>query len=374
MPVASSPSSRRRERAGFTLTELLIVIAIIAVLASLIAAAAINALRNAKRGRIVMDIQGMSNSIEQFKNDYGQYPPNGMNPGPVSAASIKPGTVPALVRSDFTRIFKTAFPRSQEPPDLIDALAGVTPASGTSIVTTGPVQDGLSAAEALYFWLGGFSTDEQYPISGDRGPSFTDAQGNNNGTLEPSDEVLENRNRRYEFDLSLLGPRTNGAFSGRSLQYKDPRNPNIIRQINFWVYTPKGSTQPFAYFDTSRYKPGFNAIGSSTPGTGRYDMWATRPASEGGPATAPWIVAFKQLREGVVNPQNANDYVFVNQKKFQILHAGLDDDWGSDSFQAMSMMKNPNAPIYFPAGPFVGAVSDNLSNFAQGTIADATQK
>ena len=52
----SPPTPRRRRlasrRSAFTLTELLIVIAIIGILASLIAAAAVNAMRAARRGQL----------------------------------------------------------------------------------------------------------------------------------------------------------------------------------------------------------------------------------------------------------------------------------------------------------------------------------
>ena len=31
---------------------------------------------------------------------------------------------------------------------------------------------GMTAGEALVFWLGGFSSDPKYPISGEGGPSY----------------------------------------------------------------------------------------------------------------------------------------------------------------------------------------------------------
>jgi hypothetical protein len=106
--------------------------------------------------------------MENFKNDYGAYPPNGMTE---MAPSTNPpsGSSAALVKADFIRMFKKAFPKHNEPQALIEALAGATP-STSGIVTT-PLQNGMTGAESLYFWLGGFSSDEQYPISGPGGPS-----------------------------------------------------------------------------------------------------------------------------------------------------------------------------------------------------------
>ena len=335
-------------RQAFTLTELLIVIAIIAVLAGLIAAAAVNALRASKRNAIVLEIKNVSAAIENFKTDYGAYPPNAMSTGTTLADFNRPGEPPALVKGDFVRMFKKAFPRHQEPQALIEAIAGVPPQSSSGV--NGHLPNGLSGDEALVFWLGGFSSNEQYPISGENGPSFTRSGG----------EIMEDRNPRYQFDRALLGPRNDGQFSGRSLTYTvNTGTGNQERQINFWNFTPKGSTQPLVYFDVSRHKPG--------PATlkGRYDGWAKSPAS-----SLP-VYALKQPREGVAAPAVPNDYVFVNQGKFQLIHAGLDDDFGD--YAALGFWTT-DQPGYFPDGPFVGAIADNLSNFTEGTLADASEE
>ena len=352
-PFRLSPS-----RSAFTLTELLIVIAIIAVLAGLIAAAAVNALNAAKRGQIVLEIKNLSGAIENFKNDYGAYPPNGM----INAPSTVSGSPGALVKADFIRMFKKAFPKHNEPQALIEALAGATPT--TSGIVTAPLQNGMRASEALYFWMGGFSSDEVYPISGPGGPSFLD-------TNTAGDEVLENRTKRYEFDLTRLVPRNNnGGFDesgNRFIQYKiNMGSGDQNRQINMWQYAPKGSEQPLVYFDVSRHKPG--AV------SGKYDLWAALPGGD-----IPHIYALKQLREGVTATGGSlNNIVFVNQGKFQILHAGLDDDWGDESFKEAGTWTvsggNVDNLLIYPAGPFIGPIADTLTNFSDGTLADASEE
>ena len=370
----SLPTPRRPlpTRAAFTLTELLIVIAIIAVLASLIAAAAVNAWNNAKRNRVVLEIMNISGALENFKNDYGAYPPNGMNPGPV-ASPPPTNSLGARVRNDFARMFQKAFQRSQEPSVLIDAIAGITPPN-SNVVKTGPLENGLTAAEAMCFWLGGFSDDEQYPITGPGGPSYA-----LNDPSSPGGEVLESRNWRYEFDITRLGPRTDdGQFdstNGRVLDYQidlngdnDTSDPGEQRRINFWRYSPQGSTQPLVYFDVSRYKPY------------QYDLWAAKS-----PGT-PYIFALKQLRSGGVFPTDLasyqNNVVFVDQGKYQILHSGLDDTWGDD-FERMSL-NEPNGwgeaeftgekqLLLYPTGPFLGDIGDTLSSVADGTLDEASE-
>ncbi|MEQ8837741.1 MAG: type II secretion system protein, partial [Lacipirellulaceae bacterium] len=65
---------------GFTLTELLIVIAIIAVLASLATTAAINAMNRAKTTRVALEIKELERALLTFKEDNGTLPPNSLTP------------------------------------------------------------------------------------------------------------------------------------------------------------------------------------------------------------------------------------------------------------------------------------------------------
>src|SRR5690349_14208151 len=99
----SQPLAVRRplsaSRPAFTLTELLIVIAIIGILAGLIAAAAVNALRASRRAQTTLEIKNISGAIENFKNEYGAYPPNGMNPNPQNPPAAN--SIAKLVQSDF---------------------------------------------------------------------------------------------------------------------------------------------------------------------------------------------------------------------------------------------------------------------------------
>ncbi len=354
-----NPQSAIPPRSAFTLTELLVVIAIIAILAGLAATAAVSAMKAARRSSISLELKQLAGAMENFKNDFGAYPPNGMNPN--NAAST--GPVATMLQSDFEGMFKKAFPNHKENPQLIRALCGQSNDSNLNL------QNGMNAAEALYFWLGGFSDDELYPISGPRGPSFLVVNG------DPSDEVVEDRNRKYEFDLTRLQPVTDaGVFDesngGRYIVYPDPKNSNQRRRINFWRYNAKGSEQPFVYFDVSRHKPG--------PFTtkGRYDCWAVNPETNGTDA----IFALKTRRRGVANVNNNfNNMLFVEQGKFQILHCGLDDDWGPDLALTGSIVtpgngaKNANDVLLFPDGPFLREAADTLTNFTDGTLADAQE-
>src|SRR3954468_17726859 len=160
-------SNIRHPFRGFTLVELLVVIAIIGILAALIAVAAIGALKSARRTEIKAEINQMDGGFNEVKNKNTAFPPNCKTDGTGGTNPINE----ARVLADLKRYMKLAYPRHQEPDELIAALVGLNK-DGTSINIQKPMAGGLTAAEAIVFWLGGFSQDPKFPISGEGGPSY----------------------------------------------------------------------------------------------------------------------------------------------------------------------------------------------------------
>ena len=75
-PVRPRATERRpAARAGFTLTELLVVISIIAVLASLGTYGAMRALDTAKQARIKAEVDQIDMALKAYREKYGSYPP-----------------------------------------------------------------------------------------------------------------------------------------------------------------------------------------------------------------------------------------------------------------------------------------------------------
>ncbi|HXE54000.1 MAG TPA: prepilin-type N-terminal cleavage/methylation domain-containing protein [Tepidisphaeraceae bacterium] len=87
-------SSRRKARcvAGFTLIELLVVIGIIALLAAVLLPAVNHAYKVAQRTRMAADLQVISQALNAYKNDFGDYPRV-----TAPAAPGMSGTVPGAV-------------------------------------------------------------------------------------------------------------------------------------------------------------------------------------------------------------------------------------------------------------------------------------
>jgi general secretion pathway protein G len=77
---------------GFTLVELLAVITIIMILAGLVLGGAAWAGRKADISRCQARMQTIKNALEEYKLDYGKYPPQGVGAAPFAALFTTPNS------------------------------------------------------------------------------------------------------------------------------------------------------------------------------------------------------------------------------------------------------------------------------------------
>jgi prepilin-type N-terminal cleavage/methylation domain-containing protein len=371
---------------GFTLVELLVVITIIGILASLITVAAVGALRKAREAEIKAEIDQIDTAVEEYKNKATSYPPNCQTDGTGADAPLEESTV----LNDLKRHFNQAFPRHREPPELIARLAGLTPTGGQLPSSEG-LQGGIAAGEAPVFWLGGFSSDPKYPISGEGGPSYAvvaQAMGINIPVADrPKADPIETRKWVFPFAVGRLAPRdSEGYFAGRFIEYVitiPGQNNNLpqTRRINFWQYLPRKSEQPYLYFDTSRHPAAVMAGG--TP-TGPFDPPAATDLSRLGPdGLGLHVHALKKIHPNYTPGSTTYPPIeFVNPEKFQVLHCGIDEAWSEEAFERMSvhgvedlMLPTNEVESYllFPDGPFIGEIADTIVNFAPVTRVEDAQ-
>lgn len=329
--------SRSRYRAhGLTVVELLIVIVIIGILAGLLLPA-INAAR--KRGQITainLEIQNLKNAVEQYKQTYGDYPPDGTN-------------IVVLERH-----LRTAFPRIHQTE--------ITKLSNLIVVESNPCTL-LDPAEALVFFLGGFSEDPRYPFSGDGGP-FTG----------------DRKNAIFDFNPERL--------------FLDDENSFGKTNDGFPVYLPEQCDLPYVYFDSRTYLP--------RPSY-RYSNLPVRPAQYPSLLVLPKIsqgddgYAYDSsnvpanpnlLRFGVARPyrsmqvksasfEDAYQAKWTNPDSFQIISAGLTNHYGDYFLQSFSLTGPDNnrwltSPHkHFPGGDnYSDGDLSNITNFSRGQLED----
>ena len=131
---------------GFTLVEMLVVIAIIGILAAFLVVAVSGALWKAKQTKIKMEVNQLASAMETFKSKYGSYPPVDLR-NPATNQALQ-----AFVARAFPR-----YPIANLASDLTNA--------GVYTTSSGPDLTILNPQRALVFWLSGFSPDQTDPFN-----------------------------------------------------------------------------------------------------------------------------------------------------------------------------------------------------------------
>lgn len=360
--------ARNARRSGFTLVEVLVVIAIIGVLVALIVPAVNMAYRTVQQRAIALECQALAQAVEAYRSKYDDYPPDG------------------LVEGVMRLHLRKAFPNIS--PSEFDLLSNPTVVTGNSAI--GSV---MEPSEALVFFLGGFSDDPAFPFSGKGGPIYIlDTNGkqlNSSGKLVDSSgpggsiaSIQYNPDRQnpfYDFKQAQLTLDVDGV---RTVSTDDDIT-GAARDL-MPAYHPNGKKMPFLYFDSRTYQPQTDANQFNAGSAGiAYPYRSTAVNTKYSPNDNSVLNRNKYFR-------------FMNEKTFQIVSAGLDDNYGGES-GLFYMFKPSNgesagsansgdslaltAPISsgtHPAPDFTRFLNstgtsqlDNVTNFSEGKLEDS---
>lgn len=302
-------------RRAFTLVEMLVVITIIGILASMITAAAVSARRRAKIAAVVIEVKQLETALQAYKEKFGEYPPDfaGLHSGDPDIANAE--------RMAVLRHLAKAFPRYQPA----NFAAFLSDAGFTS-------ENQLTPQTALVFWLGGIRDTNGVPSGFAADPQRPFA----------TPEVCTSRiHPFYEFDVSHVGGDTTIT---RSWMYW----PVSVTSADVRNATTRG---PVVYFraENGQYVVSARRSDGSTVTWQKQVPDAANTANVVFPA-ADWRIA------------TAAPYSWINPRSFQIFSSGMDGTYGTLS----------SSPLQFPIGEnYAPETYDDITNFSGGTLEDA---
>jgi prepilin-type N-terminal cleavage/methylation domain-containing protein len=303
---ALKPSPPLPPRPGFTLVELLVVIAIIGILISLLVVALGVARASVQESATVAEVNSLSQALRAFKTQYQtDFPPDFSTPNKQ-----------AQIDQFLARVFRYRNPATDVPRQ-----PGGGPMPGQLEM--------LDPAEAVYFWLRGFSNDPQNPLF---------------GPLVSDPTVVVERTKLFEFDQA----------AGRL----------VDKDGDGWLeYYPRFAPQrPYIYY--VHYNYNYYPARKDFSTVPMYNVGTT--AGTQTPAPRPYL---STLVAAEPNPLLQAHYAAPDT--FQIICAGLDNDFG------VLIENNPAKlaeylPFTYPAGPYPDkAHRDNVTSFAEKTLEDA---
>jgi len=322
-PWASGQGSSASRR-GFTLVEMLTVVVIIGILASLITGAAIAAKRRTMIAVTGIEISQLDAALKAYKERHAEYPPDFSGLTGPSGFTNPNVAVRDRARWAVIRHLEKAFPRYRVPgATLNDKWNNLA----SSLAAYGVRLNKLNPSAALVFWVGGLPD----------GVGSTRLIGFSANAQDPFYFDDRNGNTTYDPGQDQLGSRLPSLF-----EFKPERLKLVDDVLRYFPdIGGSGETAPYVYFRA---------------GSGGYSglpvpAFASRAYHPEWGATGPC----RDTR--VPLPSSDPPFDWANRDSFQIRAAGLDGVFGPG--------------VLFPTGEdYNDATYDDQTNFSGGTLED----
>lgn len=301
----------RHPRAGFTLVELLIVIVIIAILIGILIPTIGSVMKAGKNFADSTNLKNLDAALVAYKEKYSDFPPDFTDCFTASGTPFKPWTSTVAYLH-----LRKVFPRIAQDDLVLMGLLCMRELND-------PLR--IDPAEAIVFWLGGFSKNPKFPITGPGGPIVV-GQGFN--AANPDFTLLAwnpDRNEPlFDFPSARRGPDpdVDVATALRDIRL----GPTFLQNID--------TRTPYVYFDSRTY-----AAPSAIYPTPAHSV----PA---------W---------GFVRPYfSFRNKKFVEPDTYQLISAGADGAFGVD----FGVCGSNNLPFYvsFPEAQIFHTDATCLSN------------
>jgi prepilin-type N-terminal cleavage/methylation domain-containing protein len=351
-----TPFSRTSRRA-FTLIELLTVIAIIGVLAGILVPTIAGVVNTARKGALKIEVDELAKAVERYRDKYGDYPPDGSDWGVFQRHIRK--AFPKILAAELALLDPTggddvtAYPGVQKTCRFtFDSLTVGIRNYMDKGVNTGTYPNPvflnvMDPAEALVFFLGGFSTDPMRPFTGRGGP-FVEIKQADGTSFSPMRYQYNSARENAFFDFAAARLTiTQGVADGvavtvssdESLYFNADCLPTGLQldllPVYISNYVIREENSPYVYFDSRTY------VGNKD-GAAYFNFYQRSPATlqESTPDLEKYGAIYPMFSD-VANtnkkslpgiPWAANEpltmYQFMEPTKFQIMGPGLDGKYG----------------------------------------------
>jgi prepilin-type N-terminal cleavage/methylation domain-containing protein len=308
------------QRAGFTLVEMLVVVAIIVILAAILIPVANGVVRNARNATIGFEISQIDSAVNTFRSAHGGlYPPSfgeAQAAGTTYAAIYTGGT---WQQTRLGRYIMKAFPKAS--------------ARDVQYLFT-QVADNQDQSTALIYWLTQTSEDVRYPFTGPTKKSYLAV-----------DETRLITVATIAGDASVTPP---------------------IPALTLNSYKPKNAGESvYLYIEASHYP--LHCIADLSQ-----DQSAATAAGTG--ARTPDLSVRPFLKLNLQDNNSANLKNYVNSDTYQLFCAGLDARFSANNAFLRKFPCGANG-LDFSGNQFTYDVfaddRDNITNFSEGKpIAD----